>query len=234
MRIRAVNIDWNMVERAIYFGLIALLLYVCFNYRGKYLVAENNRKSGAQTITQLQNADGTKTATITAQQMTIAQLKTTVLEGNASLKEQIKRFAKVTSVTRATAVARIDTVRAKFDQPIVGEFKAADSTTTTTFSRSGTIWQDWFRANYAVDQEQLQLTDLQATISTTTITGFKRKWFWGKQTATTDVTPTDKNVTITQVVSTSVVVPVRWYETTVAKVAAGVLLKSLVDQIKIQ
>ena len=217
-----------MIGYAVNFLIIGILLFLIFNYRGKWIVSQENTKAAAASIKQLENKNGTLTASVQAHEKTREQMEAE----NSDLKEQTSRFSKVSNVTRIRAVAKIDTAEAIFEMPIVAEFTNLDSTKTVTFSRSGTIYKDWFCSNYSIDNNGLKLIDIEGDISVTTITGFKRKWFLGRQTATTDVTPTSKNVMVTQVVSTNIIVPVRFYETKLFLIGTGFLLKSISENIK--
>ncbi|HMI07108.1 MAG TPA: hypothetical protein VK528_06160, partial [Flavobacterium sp.] len=122
------------------------------------------------------------------------------------------RFSKVTSITTIKAQAKLDSAIAVFDTPIVLRPAQSDSTKTESFERVGTVWEDWFCANYRIDNKGIILTQVTGDISVTTVTGFKRKWFLGKTTAVTDVTPTSKNVTVLQIQSTEVIVPRTWWK----------------------
>jgi len=57
----------------------------------------------------------------------------------------------------------------------------------------------------------------------TTITGFKRKWFLGRQTYTTDVTNNNPYVKTIDVKTVQVVVPKRFYDTRLFNVGVGLI-----------
>ena len=174
-------------------------------------------------IESLKNENGTLTASVATQSLTIKEWKEKYIKNDAALKEVTKRFSKIKSVTTVVTKATIDTIDVQFDKPIE---------TNNGFVRSGDLSKDWLTANYKVNEKGFQLSGVLGTIGVTTVTGFKKNWFFGKQTAMTDVTPTIPNVTIVQMTSTDIVVPVRFYETKLFLIGTGFLLKSLIPNPK--
>jgi len=223
------NINWPAIALLI---VIAFLCFVVFQSRENETRLQSNSKIDQQQIKTLKNANGTLTASVVAEQLTASEWKIEYAVKDKLLQETTKRFAKLSSITTAVAKAKIDSVNVVFDQPIVCETTNPDGTKSNGFQRSGDLQKDWFSTNYKVNQNGLQFTNLTATIETTTITGFKRKWFFGKQTAATDVTPSMPGITIVQVQSTEIVVPVRFYETKLFLIGTGFLLKAASQNIK--
>lgn len=181
-----------------------LLLAVVFKGRQWLTAAENNALAARDTISYLSNADSTKTASIRAYELSDRQMRRTLFERDAT----IARFAKVTAATRITAVARLDSAKARFDTPLLTP--AVEAQLSQPIVRTGTIGKDWFSSQYIVDNTGISLGAVTGTVSVTTVTGFKRKWIFGRLYAATDVTPTSPNVTITTITSATVPVPASW------------------------
>lgn len=163
-----------------------------------------------------ENKVGGMTATIGTLQLTKRQLEQQVLAKDDSLKKLVKEFSNVKTVVIVETKFKIDTIRESFEIPV-----------PCGFVRAGQKTEKWYTFKYEVDQNGLSLTNFQTWTETTTVTGFKRKWFLGRQYATTDVTHTNPNITTTSIKSIEVVVPVKWHDTRVFNISVGLLAGAL-------
>jgi hypothetical protein len=186
---------------------------------------ENNNKVSADSIKYFKNRIGTLTASVGTYKMTAEEFANQVALKDKQLAQLTKEFHTVSQVDKFTAQANIDSINVPFKQPIA--FTDND-TLKNNFSRSGSLNKDWLTANYHFNNKGFTLSNLQATIGITTITGFKKSWFLGRNIATTDVTSNVQGVTIIDLKSTTIVVPKRFYETNAFLIGTGFVLRSLI------
>lgn len=175
--------------------------------------ANNNIAVLQGEISTFKNKVGSLTTTVGALQLTKRQLEQTILEKNDSLKKLASEFSRVSSIVEIQTVTEFDTIPVPFEVPVPYDFE-----------RSGKKQNKWYSFNYEVDQNGLSLTNFQTWTETTTITGFKRNWFLGRQYVTTDITHTNPHISTVHIQSIEVVVPVKFYDTRMFNLGLGFLL----------
>jgi len=163
-------------------------------------------------VTTYQNKIGSLTTTVGTLQLTKRQLEQSILKKDDSLKKLASEFSRVKSIVETEIVLQIDSIHVPFDLPVPYDFE-----------RTGKKADQWYSFNYNVNQNGLSLTNFETWTETTTITGFKRNWFLGRQRVTTDVTHTNPHITTTNIKAIEVVVPVKWHETRMFNLGVGFL-----------
>ena len=158
------------------------------------------------------NKLGTQTATIQVLAIDKNTLKSTVLKRDDSLKKLADEFAKVKSIVKWKSIYRIDTITVKHDSLIPCDF-----------TTSGGYHKKHIDFNYKVNPIGLIIEDLTIPNETTIITGFKRKWFLGKQTLTTDITNSNPLFKTTEIKSTTVTIPKPFYDTRAFNIGIGLV-----------
>lgn len=198
--------------------LIIALLYQC--ERSSYYkdFGISNSKALTDTVSHFTNKLGTQTATIRTLQGDKQYLQAILIDKDEELKALVKEFHKVQNIVKAGSTLKIDSIGVKFDEPIV--YTPCDS--IKPFERSGVIKQPWYRLGYKVTNESLVISPFETWTETTVITGYKRKWFLGEQTVTTDVTNSNPYITVTDLKAANVVIPEPWYRKWYVWLAAGV------------
>lgn len=189
-------------------ALISMLFKEC---ESNTSLADNLKKQKSQTV-YYKNELGTITASNKVLQLEKSQLEEYLIEQDDSLKKLASEFSKVKSIVKYRVKTKIDSVKVPFEVKVPCEF-----------TRSGDYENEWFNLGYKVDQNGLTIEPFETWTDVTTITGFKKKWFWGKKTYTTDITASNPNITIENVKSFEEKVPVKWYESTLFKVGIGVI-----------
>lgn len=202
----------KLLWQALPWALLVFALLFAFQIFKAEKRAINNIAILQEKMKTYENKLGSLTATVGTLQITKRQLEQTILEKNESLRSLADEFSRVSSVVEIKTVTQIDSIPVVFEIPVPCEF-----------TRTGIKKNEWYSFKYEVDQNGLSLSNFQTWTETTTITGFKRKWFLGRQYATTDVTHTNPNITTIYIRSIEVVVPVQWYDTRVFNIGLGVL-----------
>lgn len=212
--------------------MIALLLAFCiavFQCQSNKETAnrsELNSKIDKDSISYYKNKIGTLTASVGTYQVTAGEFKEKFLQSDEQLKKVTASFSKLQQVVKYTAKARIDTIRIPFDQPIV--YDTISKKEIPSFLRESSKVQDWVSFDWKVDNYGLTVSNLTGSIELTTVIGFKRKWFLGQQYATTEITPSAKNVTVVNLKSEEIVVPKKFYQTNAFLIGTGFLIRSLI------
>jgi len=154
-----------------------------------------------QTVEVYKNKIGTLTATVTSTELTNKQLEDLLLKKNDTLKKLASEFKQIRYVTKIKYVTKIDSVSVPFEVKIPCEFE-----------RKGVYDIDaHFKFNYALNQTGLSLSDISIPNEQTIITGTKRKWIFGKQYLTTDITNSNPYIQTTEIKSVVIPIEVEWY-----------------------
>lgn len=192
--------------------LIAMFCYSACNSIKTGRIKEANAKVLVDSVRYFKNRIGTQTATINLLRLDNEQLNDLVLDKDEELSKLVKDFSKVTTITKYKTVMQIDTIRIAYKD-----------TVPCIFERSGEVKEDWYSFSYKSNQKGIQIDSLSTWTSTTSITGFKRKWFLGQQTAVTDITNSNPYIKVTQMKSVEVTVPEPWYKKWYVWLVTGVL-----------
>jgi hypothetical protein len=180
--------------------------------------ANANNAAFTDTISYYKNSLGTTTASVKTLKLEKNQLASAILDKDAKLQKLVQDFVKLKSVAAFKSTVQFDTINAAFDNPILSD--AND--TLTRFERSGIAAGAWFRLGYRVNNDSLIISPFTTWTETTVITGFKKTWLLGKQTAVTDIINTNPHIDITSIRAAQVVVPEPWYKKWYVWLAAGV------------
>lgn len=180
--------------------------------------ATENSIALTDTITYYTNRLSTQTASIKTLRLEQQELKDIVLAKDKQLTALTKEFSHVKSVVQYGQVTILDTIAIVYRD-----------TVPCVFSKSGNIASKWYNLNYKSNNKCFTIDSLTLPNQATVITGFKRKWFLGKETLTTDVTNSNPYITVTNLKAINVVVPTPWYKKWYvwlgAGIAGGFLLK---------
>lgn len=163
--------------------------------------ADSNLEAITDTVKHFKNKLGTQTASINTLLLDKEQLEVLVLNKDAELAKLAKEFSKINTITKYKTVMQIDTIRIVYKDSV-----------PCVFERSGEVKKDWYSFSYKSDQKRIQIDSLTIPNTTTAITGFKRNWFLGKQTAFTDVTNSNPYIKVTEMKSVTITVPEPWYK----------------------
>lgn len=187
--------------------LLVLLNRQCQNTENVFAFLENER----QEVRFYKNKLGTVTATVTASELSNKQLKELLLKKNDSLRLLASEFHKIRTITKIKEVIKIDSVNVPFLVEIPCEFERLGKYDTDSH----------FKFDYVLNQSGFSLSNIEIPNTQTIITGTKRKWIFGKQYLTTDITNTNPYINTTEV--QSVVIPIKneWYNSKWLWLGAG-------------
>lgn len=180
--------------------------------------ATENSLALTDTVTYYTNRLGTQTASIKTLQLEQQELQCIILAKDKKLAALAKKFIQIQNVVQYEQVTILDTIAIVYTD-----------TVPCAFSKSGNITSKWYNLNYKSNNKGFTIDSLTLPNQATVITGFKRKWFLGKETLTTDVTNSNPYITVTNLKAINVVVPTPWYKKWYvwlgAGIAGGFLLK---------
>jgi hypothetical protein len=163
------------------------------------------------TVKYFKNKLGTQTAEIKILQLNKEQLQRLILNKDKELNLLAKEFSKVNTIIKYKTLIQFDTLRIDYKDTIPCIFK-----------RSGKVKENWYSFTYASDQKGITIDSLKTYTETTIINGFKRKWFLGNETVTTNITNSNPYLKVAQIKSAEVVVPEPWYKKWYVWLAVGV------------
>lgn len=172
--------------------------------------SEANAEAMMDTVAHFINKLGTETAGMKTLQLERGQLKKLVLDKDAELKKLAAEFFAVHTVVKSKTITVIDSVYIPYADPV-----------PCVFEKRGIVKHQWYGFNWQSNQNGVQIDSLSFDTETTAIIGIKRKWFWGKETVTTDITNTNPYMKVTEIKAAEVVVPVPWYKKWYVLLAAG-------------
>lgn len=192
--------------------VLAMALIFSFE-RCNYIQNKNtaNITVYTDTLTYFKNELGSQTASINTLQLDNEQLQNLVLHKDAGLAKLTKEFSKVNNIVKYKTIIQLDTIRIAYKD-----------TVPCIFERSGELKADWYSFSYKSNQKGIQIDSLKTWTTSTIITGFKRKWLLGKQTAVTDITISNPHITVTEIKASEIVVPKPWYKKWHVWLAAGI------------
>jgi len=199
-------------------GLLLLLaIYQCENRDSLKTTTDNNLQALNDSVKYYKNKIGTQSATLQTLQMNAGQLEELILQKDSQLASLKKVFSKVNSVVKFEAKTVLDTIHIVYKDTVPYSFK-----------RSGEIKSQWYSLKYTSGQKGIAIDSFRTWTSTSVLTGIKRKWLFGRQVVTTDITNTNPYMTVTSIKSVEVVVPEpiykKWYLWLAAGIAGGYLI----------
>lgn len=199
----------NSKNIAIIILIVALLIsFQKCNFEKELRASQNVAYN--DTVSVFKNKLGTLTSEKKVLKMTNSDLKENILSGNAKLKALTDEFAKVKSLVVVKEKVVIKSIEVPFEVQIPCEFE-----------RTGIKSEKLYSFNYKINQNGFNISDLEIPNEQTIITGFKRKWFLGRQTLTTDITNSNESIIIQDVKTIEIVIPKRFYDTRAFNIGVG-------------
>jgi len=199
-------------KNVLIFGLIIGLLLSVNQCTNNKKIAACQAIVFTDTTNHYKNELGTITATKKVLELEKNKLKDLLYSKDETLNELRKDFSKVKTITQTETNVVIDSVIVPFE-----------TKTACDFTRNGKQFDKWLQFDYSLSQSSFEISNFTMLNKQTTITGFKRKWFLGKQTYTTDVTNSNPYVKTIDVQTVQVVVPKRFYDTRLFNIGIGVI-----------
>lgn len=200
--------------------LVLIIILQCKSYNIKNTTYRDNLKALTDTVTFYKNKLGTQTATIHALELEKNELDQVVLQKNKQLKTLAAEFSAVKSVVKYSAETKIDTIVTVFKKPL---------TALPKFNITGKREDKWCSFNYRITNDSLTLSSFIMHTDATIITGYKRKWFLGKENLTTDVTFSNPHIGVTKLTSAQVTIkqPLykKWYVWLGIGIIGGIIIK---------
>lgn len=196
--------------------LLVVLFHQCGDSAKSKANASQNEKIMYDSVIYFKNRLGSISSSNKTLQLTQKQLNQTIFEKDRELKTLAAGFTKLKSITKFSSTIKPDTLSTAFANPII----SAD--TSGRFERSGTVFKDWYSLHYKITNDSLTLMPVAINTETTVITGFKRKWFLGRQVLVTDITNTNPAIKIMSIKSAQVIIPQPWYAKWYVWLAAGI------------
>lgn len=145
------------------------------------------------------------------------QLKDLVISKDATLKEITNKFSTVKTITKIVTETKLDIIRLTYKDTI--PFK---------FERKGELVTKDYHLDYKSTQKGITIDYLSIPDSLTIVTGLKRKWLFGKNVETIDISHSNKFVNNGQVNYYEVKQNKKFYETTLFKVGIGIILGKVI------
>lgn len=207
----------NKIIPALCFILLMLLVVSECRRRDENQTARKNIDAATGSVTYYKNKLGTQTATVKTLELDKQSLQNVLIKKDAELRMLTKEFASVKNVVMLKTVTQFDTIYIPFTEKAPCAFTRKDSVSTKNYS-----------FNYEIDSAGLRLENFTVPNKVTVITGYKRKWFLGKQTLTTDITNSNPYITTQSMLSSEIVIPEPWYKKWYVWLAAGLLAGSIV------
>ena len=209
--------------------LISILAFICLFLISKLFTQCENGKTQLATIEALQSDASVyklKNGQLVVSQKTatleIKQLKENVLLKDNQLKEMSKKFSKVTNVQTIKIKTTIPKIDIAFEKPI-SKTEVDTITNELKFERTGVVFKEWYSLGYNVTQDSLEIEPFNTWTEIKRVDGFKRKWFLGKQTLTSDITLTNPFIEISEVKTYNVAIPKAWHETRAFNIGVGLI-----------
>ena len=217
MQINLSNINWKQLGLYVVILVLASMLFAKCKNENLQLATIKALKT-ENTSYKLKNGQ-----LVTSSKTLIATNEKQAVEliGNTeTIKQLTDEFSKVKSITKYVEKIKIDTVQIVYKDSVPYEFE-----------KSGKIVNEDYSLNYKSNQKGIDITDLSLENNNVTIvTGIKKKWFWGNETITTDITNSNKLIKIGEMQHVEIQPKKKFYETTVFKIGIGVLAGTLITR----
>ena len=201
----------NIKNLAIIILIVALLISLQ-KCQEQSNLRESNLSAMNDSIKHYKNKLGTITAEKKVEQMTKSDFENYVLENDKKLAVLTKEFSKVRQVIKASKNVRIDSIKVPFETKIPCDFKV-----------EGDYQSEWYNLGYKITPDGLTIEPFNTWNEQTVITGFKRKWFLGKQYMTTDITNSNPFLQTDEIRTIEVVIPKKFYDTRAFNIGIGIL-----------
>lgn len=199
--------------------IIMVLLIICILLISQLFAKCDNEKSQLANVdalnkelTTYQLKNGQLVTSVDNLVYTNDQLKNSIIMKDKKVKELTKKFSNVKTVTKFVTNTKFDTIRLIYKDSVPCNFEKTDS-----------ILKEWYHIAYNSNQKGITITELSIPDSVIVVSGEKRKWFWGKKTSVTDITHSNPFVQTEQTQHVEVKAPVKWYDSSILKIAIGVI-----------
>ncbi len=193
-------------------SLLILILYQC----GKINKLESNQSQNIAAISDsveyYRNRLNSQTATVKTLQLENYQIKDIVFKKDKALTALANEFKKINAITKYKSDIAIDTIRIHFKDSV-----------PCVFNYHGKKMGESFSFNYRATQKGIEIDSLLLQTQTTIITGIKKKWLFGPQVLTTDVTNSNPYIKVTSLESAEITVKQPWYKKWYVWLTAGTL-----------
>lgn len=199
-----------------------VLLVIIFQYkrtRNLTVIAQQNRIALNDSVKYYKNKLGTVTATINTLQITKSELSKQIKQKDKAIDKLVRNFKSVKNITQFKSEIMYDSIVFVFDKPLL--LFAESETQTKSLIRNGFQNTKWYDIGYKLTNDSLIIKPLKINTETTIITGYKKKWFLGKQTLVTDITNTNPHIRIDNINATDIIVPSPWYKKWYVWLATG-------------
>lgn len=212
-----------IVQWVLIIFLVVFCVTKCKSDVATSLRNEQNEKIAKDSIHYFKNKIGTLSAQVGTYQVTNEEFKSQFLQKDQNLKKITNQFIKLQNVVKFSVKSTIDTMYIPFNLPIVLDNSLSD--TSNPFKLKS---KDWLQFEYQLNTTGIRLKNISATINIFSVTGFKKNWFLGRNSAVTEATSETKGVVINNLSATTIVVPKKFYETNIFLISTGFLIRSLI------
>ena len=210
----------RLIPYCICLVLLVIIVFQCESGFRKKDIYNTNLIALADTVSYYKNVLGNQTATIKTLELQKEELDKIIIKKDKQLKVLTAEFSSVNSVIKYSTQTKIDTIVTVFKNPV-------DS--IPRFSITGDRFDKWFSFKYKVTNDSLILSSFITHTDAAIITGYKRKWFLGKETLTTDITFSNPYIEVNQLSSAQVSIrqPLykKWYVWLGMGIVGGLLIK---------
>lgn len=210
----------RLIPSCICLVLLVIIVFQCESGFRKKDIYNTNLIAFADTVSYYKNVLGNQTATIKTLALQKEQLDKIIIKKDKQLKVLTAEFSSVNSVIKYSTQTKIDTIVTVFKNPV-------DS--IPRFCITGDRFDKWFSFKYKVTNDSLILSSFITHTDAAIITGYKRKWFLGKETLTTDITFSNPYIEVNQLSSAQVSIrqPLykKWYIWLGMGIVGGLLIK---------
>lgn len=208
---------WSL--RLLPYAIILILVSLLYNKceSEKLQLANVSALNAEAKIYKLKN--GQLVISKAALQYTNQQLKEIVLSKDAVAKEMASKFSKVKTVTKIVTETKFDTILLPYKDSI-----------PYVFNKKGRLEDKDYTIAYTSNQKGISIDFLSIPDTATIVTGTKRKWAFGKQIETIDITHSNKHINNGKVDHYQVVKNKNFFQTTFFKVGAGILLGAIITR----
>lgn len=210
------RVNWKGLLKTVVIIVLALLYFQECN-RSKELSATVTDYERMET--EYVNKIGTLTKSVSVLKVANSDQAKLILEKDSDLKKLASEFHDWKRIVKWKTRVQIDSILIPYEVPVPCEFE-----------RTGKVENEFYSIYLKSNQNGVLVDSLKVTEERTTITGFKRKWFWGAQTYSTDTSSNNPYIHTENLKSYEKNVPVKWYESTWFKFTTGFILGAIIPK----
>lgn len=195
-----------------WFGLlIALIAFILLFQQcedNRALASNNHALQSTNKI--YKNKLGTLTTQNASLELTKKELEEKVINQDEKIKVLSKGFKEIKFISKTKTITQIDTIKTIFKEPI-----------PCSFVREGSISKEWYYFKYKIDSTSLKIDTLKIPNEQIIVSGLKSNGIFKPKTLLTEVTNTNPFISNISFQSYIRKDQVKWYDTTLFKMAAG-------------